>query len=217
MSLSIIIPVYEDREACEGVVSRLSEFGEVIVVDASKDDPVSVERLPAGVRLIRSEKALRSHQMNLGAVDAESEWILFLHADTVIPDESFHALEKVLDRPEVVGGGFARRFTSDSLLLRMTCWLADWRGRLWGLFLGDQAIFVRREVFERVGGFHSMSLFEDYDLCWRLAREGRMVCVDPPIASSDRRFRAGVVRTVWKDLLLTLNYFFRGKDAYLEE
>jgi hypothetical protein len=89
--------------------------------------------------------------------------------------------------------------------------LADWRGRWWGLFLGDQAIFVRRAVFEEIGGYRNFPVFEDYDLCRRLKTKGLMPCLNPPVLSSARRFRGGVVKQVVADFILTMRYFVRGE------
>lgn len=217
MELSIIIPVWEDREACLAVVPGYSVQGEVIVVDASQDRPLESGELPEDVVLVRSPKPHRACQMNLGAEKAQGDWLLFVHADTEIPDESFSALRCHAERDGLVGGGFARRFSGQSKLLSLTCRLADWRGRMWGYFFGDQAIFARKAAFEEVGGYRKMRLFEDLDLCRRLMDLGGMELVAPPIVSSNRRFQDGLVTRVWKDFVLTTNYFFREKDAYLEE
>jgi hypothetical protein len=211
MSLSIVIPVYEDRETCVALVPTLLEYGEIVVVDASREDPVTREDLPPGVILLRSEQAQRAEQMNLGVEQATGSELLFLHADTHLSQESWASLGEVWGDPAVVGGGFSRRFDSSSLLLRVTCCLADWRGRWWGHFLGDQAIFVRRAVFEEIGGYRNFPVFEDYDLCRRLKTKGLMPCLNPPVLSSARRFRGGVVKQVVADFILTMRYFVRGE------
>jgi len=211
MSLSIVIPVYADREACVALVPTLLEYGEIVVVDASREDPVTREDLPPGVILLRSEHAQRAAQMNLGVAQATGSELLFLHADTHLSQEGWASLREVWSDPAVVGGGFSRRFDSPSLLLRVTCCLADWRGRWWGLFLGDQAIFVRRAVFEEVGGYRALPVFEDYDLCRRLKTKGALPCLTPSVLSSARRFRDGVVKRVGADFILTMRYFASGR------
>ena len=217
MSLSIIVPVYEDREACVSLVPDLLKHGEVVVVDASVEDPVQEQDLPNGVQLIRADRAGRGLQMNLGVEHASGAELLFLHADTVISDEGFASLSQVWGEEEVVGGGFCRRFDSDSWMLRLTARMADWRGRTYGLFFGDQAIFVRRSVFEKVGGFRSLNAFEDYDLCIRVREHGAMRCLSPPILSSARRFRGGPFKRVVEDFLLTMRYFFLKRSPFYEE
>ena len=124
MNLSIVIPVYEDREACVALVPSLLAHGEIVVVDASREDPVTREDLPPGVILLRSEQAQRAEQMNLGVEQATGSELLFLHADTHLSKRSWASLDEVWSDPAVVGGGFARRFDSSSLLLRVTCGLA---------------------------------------------------------------------------------------------
>jgi hypothetical protein len=112
---------------------------------------------------------------------------------------------------EVVGGAFARHYASPSLLLRLTCALADWRNRIIGWHLGDQAMFVRRGLFFQLGGFRDVERFEDLDFSRRLKDAGRIVTLLPPVISSARRFeRNGAAWTTLRDLALTLRYVVRG-------
>jgi len=146
-------------------------------------------------------------QMNLGASTAGGDTLLFLHADTQLAPGALRAIEVALEEPAVLGGGFARRYESPSLFLRLTCALAEARTRLSGWFLGDQAIFVRRATFTALGGFREWDIFEDLDFSRRVARSGRVVTLRPPVLSAARRFAArGAVRTTWRDLGLTARY-----------
>lgn len=145
--------------------------------------------------------------MNLGAQHARSDILLFLHADTWIGPHALRQIQKALDQPDVVGGGFARRFKGASLVLRVTCRIGEFRSRLFGWFFGDQGIFARRNAFERVGGFRDLPLFEDVDFCRRLSRIGNLTTLRPPIVSSSRRFDArGSVLTTISDVGLTMRY-----------
>ena len=104
-------------------------------------------------------------------------------------------------------GDLPRRYDSSSWFLRITCLLAGLRTRWAGWFLGDQAIFIRREAFEQLGGFQDLDLFEDLDLSRRMARAGHVVTLFPPVISSSRRFRArGEVLTTVLDVWLTFRY-----------
>src|SRR5262245_46995647 len=100
--------------------------------------------------------------------------LLFLHADTRLPASALDRIESTLLNDRVVGGGFARRYDSNSWFLRTTCLLAGLRTRMIGWFLGDQAIFVRRGTFEKLGGFRDLELFEDLDFSMRMRQTGRV-------------------------------------------
>ena len=216
MRISVVIPVHEDRlEVCE-LASRLElqKCDELIVVDASCCDPVQRDDLPGGAKLMHSTGINRAHQQNLGAGKAQGEILLFLHADMTLPVGSLVRLRESMMDEGVAGGGFLRYFDSPSKFLRWTCRLAALRSGLLGWFLGDQALFVRREAFERVGGFRLLVAFEDFDLCRRLKRLGRLRALTPPVISSARRFAAGEVRRSLQDFLLVLRYCLQGEKPF---
>jgi hypothetical protein len=214
MRISVVIPVLEDRLELCAQVQRLDDFGELIVVDASTIDPIQCSDLPEGAQLISSAYANRAYQQNLGAQAATGEVLLFLPADTQLPMGAMEILCKALEDSAVVGGGFERFFDSPSLILRGTCQLATLRGYTLGWFLGDQALFVRREAFREVAGFRLLTVFEDYDLCRRLKKSGRLRCLRPPVVSSARRFSRGALVRSLKDLLLTVRYCLRGTRPF---
>ncbi|MDQ3200043.1 MAG: TIGR04283 family arsenosugar biosynthesis glycosyltransferase [Verrucomicrobiota bacterium] len=213
MKLSIIIPVANEAAALPQCLARLeSSPNEIIVVDAQSEDDTCgiVER--AGARLFSHPQRHRARQMNHGAAEASGSILLFLHADTLLPPGALAKIVRALDRPEVVGGAFIRRYLSPSLTLALTTRLAALRNRLIGWHLGDQAIFVRREVFEKLGGYRDMPIFEDLDFSRRLRSLGQTVTLAPPVLTSARRFaEKGPLRTTWDDLLLTRQYL-SGKD-----
>jgi GT2 family glycosyltransferase len=145
--------------------------------------------------------------MNLGAAQAHGRILLFLHADTLLPPGGLERIIDAIDRRGAVGGAFSRRYRSPSPILALTCCLAALRNRLFGWYLGDQAIFVRRDIFERLDGYREIPIFEDLDFSRRLRRLGKTVMLTPPAYSSARRFaRRGPLRTTWHDLLLTCRY-----------
>ena len=137
-------------------------------------------------------------------------------SDRVLRAMKRNRAEKIADavrRRQVVGGAFARRYASPSMFLRATCLLAELRGRMFGWFLGDQAIFVRTEVFDALGGFREWEIFEDLDFSRRMGRIGRVVTLRPPVVSSARRFSdRGAVRTTLCDFWLTCQYLL-GKPS----
>ena len=210
MTISVVIPAYNETAELPGTLAALRAqhlSHEVIVVDAGSTDSTATVAHEAGARIVASPRKQRAAQMNLGASEACGDALLFLHADTRLAPGALRRIESALRQPEVVGGGFARRYQSPSFFLRATCALAEARTRLCGWFLGDQAIFVRRTAFTALGGFREWDVFEDLDFSRRLARTGRVVTLRPPVVSAARRFTArGAVRTTWRDLALTARY-----------
>jgi len=170
-------------------------------------DDTRLRAASAGARVVASPRRGRAPQMNAGARVAGGDVLLFLHADVDLPQAAFGALHAALRDPELIGGAFKRRFDSPSLLLNLGCRLSDARGKRLRVYLGDQALFVRREVFDRLGGFREILLFEDVDFSRRLARLGRTGLVDAPIVASGRRFeKEGAFRRLSRNLWLTALY-----------
>jgi len=210
--ISVIIPTLNESGYLGATLQRVAQNAtkhEVIVSDGgSKDETVQIAT-QHGVRIIAVSPpaAGRAVQMNSGARVATCEILLFLHADTHLRSTSLSQIETALQNPAAVGGGFARRFDSGSAFLRFSCCLATWRCRKWGWFLGDQAIFVRRTVFDQLQGFRNMPLFEDLDFSRRLTRAGKVVTISPGIICSARRFRQrGPLLTTCRDFWLTCRY-----------
>ncbi|MDF1825860.1 MAG: TIGR04283 family arsenosugar biosynthesis glycosyltransferase [Verrucomicrobiales bacterium] len=190
--LSVIIPTLNEAENLPATLDcfRAAGIEEVIVVDGGSEDGTVERAVAGGSRVLTAPEPGRAGQMNLGARESSGEVLLFSHGDTRIPSQTLRNLEFVLkESPELVGGGFARRFESRSCLLRFTAWCSDFRGRWWGLFLGDQGIFVKRSVFEALRGFDEAVVpGEDLDFSYRMAKAGRTCLVGPPVMSSARRF-----------------------------
>jgi rSAM/selenodomain-associated transferase 2 len=208
--ISVIIPTYKEASCLSSALEAVkanSGRREVLVVDAASEDGTSEVVAAYGGKFLVCPRRQRAAQMNLGAQHAEGETLIFLHADTLLPPAAFTKIDKALGNPAVAGGAFARKFQSPSLFLYFTSHLAELRSRGMGWFLGDQAIFVRRNVFERMGGYRDFDLFEDLDFARRLRVQGRVATLRPQVISSGRRFdRQGPVRTTLADLLLTIRY-----------
>jgi len=208
--ISVVIPTCNEISYLSATLDSIADSKtnrEVIVVDAgSVDGTNDLARGKASLVLVSSWKQ-RAYQMNLGVQHTHGRILLFLHADTRLPTSALDHIESALSKDEIVGGGFARQYYSNSWLLRTTCLLAAWRTRWTGWFLGDQAIFVRRETFEKLGGFRDLELFEDFDFSIRMAQMGQVVTLSPPVISSSRRFkRRGEVLTTLSDVWLTCRY-----------
>lgn len=151
------------------------------------------------IELPRDREAGRARQLQAGFEACGGDAVLFLHADTRLPEGWPGAVRDALSDPSVVGGAFRFRFDpteSPSLGLRVIEWGARLRVALFGLPYGDQAIFVRRSVLEAVGGVPQAPMMEDLDLVATLKKRGRLARVPAPATTSTRRYRArGVLRT----------------------
>ena len=211
--ISVIIPVANEAAALPDCLARIERISsEIIVVDAGSDDESAAIAQAAGCTVLPALQRHRARQMNLGAAQARGRILLFLHADTWLPPDARTKITTAIDRQRALGGGFDRRYRSRSLILALTSRLAGLRTRLCGWHLGDQAIFVRRDVFERLHGYRDISIFEDLDFSHRLRALGWTATLTPPVSSSARRFaERGPLHRTWHDLLLT-RQFLSGKD-----
>ena len=214
--ITVIVPTWNEEEHLAATLSTVENSKvprEIFVVDGgSNDHTAEIARL-SGATVLASPVRQRAAQLNLGAAESTGEIVLFLHADTILPPGGLDLVENSFMNGSIVGGAFARRFQSRSLFLRFTCALAEIRNRAIGWHLGDQAMFVRRAVFEKLGGFAPIDQFEDLEFSRRLGREGQLVTLCPPVMTSSRRFeRDGpLVRTV-RDFILAMRYL-RGADG----
>ncbi|MGH7717604.1 MAG: TIGR04283 family arsenosugar biosynthesis glycosyltransferase [Gemmatimonadaceae bacterium] len=192
--ISIIIPTYNEAAGIAETLARLRMLDgcEVVVVDGdSADDTVAIARSLGAT--VTSASRGRGIQMNHGATLAGGDILLFLHADTRLPDTADALIRAALREPAVIGGCFRLRFDDAHPVLRASAFLTRYSFRLF--HYGDEAFFVRREVFEHLGGYRPFPLMEDLDLWLRMRRLGRLAVLAPPVIASARRFRRhGVVR-----------------------
>ncbi len=207
---SIIVPVLDDAEALGSLLRRLARESdvEILVVDGANDP--AVERLCDGrpdVRLLRTP-AGRALQMNAGAAAARGDWLLFLHADSQLPRPWRTALDAAARDPDIVGGWFRFALDADAWQARAIERLVAWRVRTFRLPYGDQGIFVRRDLFAALGGFHELPLMEDVDFVRRLTAAGHTLSSPLPLVTSARRWqRDGWFRRSARNLLLLSLYF----------
>ena len=198
-AISVIVPVL-DEEARLG--RRLAELtatpglGEVLVVDGgSADSTAAIAHTFSGVRLLSAARG-RARQMNAGAAAAVGDVFLFLHADVSLPRDAATWIVRTLADPRVVAGAFRTWTVPDGASTRLgrVLHLADIRSRVTRFPYGDQAIFVRRDAFARVGGFPDQPLMEDLELSRRLRRLGRIATVPAVVRVSGRRFVTRPIR-----------------------
>jgi len=196
VNISIIIPTLNEeatiRELAESLGRLRSDFEVVVADGGSEDATVSLLR-QLGMRVIETSRG-RGRQMNAGAKLASGDVLLFLHADTRLPEGALAMIEDLLRDERVCGGNFSLVFDGETREARLLTWLYPLL-RLGGMCYGDSAIFVRRNVFEQLGGYRDYPIFEDCDLYQRMRRVGRFVRLNAAAVTSSRRFEGRFVRT----------------------
>ena len=208
MTISVIIPTLNEAQNIRATLAPLRHpaFGEVLVADGGSLDRTVAEAAPAAKVL--TAPTGRARQMNTGAATASGDVLLFLHADTLLPPTAADDIIATLADPRVVGGHFNARITPDHGLLWLVGRMMSWRARLTGIATGDQAIFVRRDVFEQLGGFPDIPLMEDIAFSRRLKQAGRVAALRSCVMTSGRRWEQhGAARTILLMWWLRLLFF----------
>jgi len=192
MTLSVIIPALNEARRIPGLAAGLARQNtahEVILVDGGSDDETVQLARNAGYKTLTTS-AGRGRQLRVGAEAANGDILLFLHADSQLPDGALAAIENALrTHPAAPGGNFKLVFDGDDDFSRWLNGFYAWiRAR--GFYYGDSGVFVRRQVYDHIGGIRPIALMEDYDFNRRMERYGETVCIeDPVLTSSSRRFR----------------------------
>jgi rSAM/selenodomain-associated transferase 2 len=208
-ALSVIIPTLNEASELPETLKRaraIPEVKEIIVVDAGSTDDTRAIARDHNCIVIESEPS-RGKQLRLGAQRASGDVVLFLHADTWLPENAGTVIAETLARPLVVAGGFYKRFRDGGALpgSRLRCWL------LWALtnrLFGDQAIFVKRDVLENCGGVPAVPLMEEFELCKNISIQGRIALAKSTVLTTARKFREeGTLRTYWRMAQCTFRYW----------
>jgi rSAM/selenodomain-associated transferase 2 len=217
MKISVIIPVLNEAPILETTLRHIATLKgdfEVIVVDGgSRDNTASIAGRYA--RVLNSPKG-RSIQMNLGAKAAAGQVLLFLHADTRLPECAFSAIAETMANPAIIGGRFKIRLDETGWQYRMVGSGINLRDRFFSGFTGDQAIFIRKPVFETLGGYRDMPLMEDLDLGRRMCRYGKVTRLPLTVVTSARRWKNnGVFKTILLMWALRIGYLLGHPPQHL--
>jgi rSAM/selenodomain-associated transferase 2 len=211
--ISVIIPAYNEEQALpatlRGLFAQPGDY-EVIVVDGGSTDRTrEIVHGEPRASLLRAPKG-RASQMNAGAREARGEWLLFLHADTVLPDGALAKLNRLESDRAVQAGGFFHQFSGGDWRLLLISFLDNFRCVRSRIIYGDQAMFVRRELFERLGGYPDQPILEDVAFCEKLIRVTRPLLLEPPVITDSRKFvKMGIWRSFARVLLIILHVEFR--------
>jgi len=216
VSIGIIIPTLDEERALLSTLTSLepANFDEIIVVDGGSRDqtPSIVESYQATVpdRAIRVLQSLpgRARQMNAGASESRAEMLVFLHADTRLPTDARSEIETVASDPLYVGGRFDVQFEQDWGYAWVISRMMNLRSRWSSISTGDQALFVRRTVFQQLGGFEDIPIMEDIEFTSRLKRVGKIASLRSKVVTSFRRWeQRGPFRTMIN--MWTLRFLYR--------
>lgn len=217
--LSIVVPVLDEADTIVSALSALSSFrargAEVIVADGgSRDGTVTLAR-PLADKVIAAPRG-RARQMNTGAATASTDVLMFLHCDCALPDDADRLVLDGLAQTGTAWGRFDVQIEGKHPLLPLVAAMMNLRSRLTGIATGDQAIFVRRDAFERAGRFPDIALMEDIAFSRAMKRISRPLCLSARIRTSGRRWeKNGVIRTVVLMWRLRLAYFLGENPASL--
>lgn len=215
--ISIIIPVLNEATTIEATLTILQDTPdlEIIVVDGgSRDQTINIanfvsKQLASSLSIkIIATTAGRAHQMNTGAVVAKGDILLFLHGDTSLPPQFNLLLLQALQDAVTVAGAFELRINAQLPGLRLVEKMVNMRSRFFSLPYGDQAIFMKKSVFEEIGGFPNLPIMEDFELMLALRKLGKIVIISAPVITSGRRWqKLGVVKTTLLNQLIIAGYF----------
>lgn len=217
-AVSVIIPVLNEANSIQSVLQTIRETGispkqpeapeiEIIVVDGGSQDETVPLAEQAGAIVVSTSKG-RAKQMNLGAQIATGEVLLFLHADTVLPEGWMMQVQQTLGRSTVVAGAFELSIDGKEWGLRGVEWGVKWRSRLMQLPYGDQAIFLKASTFHQMDGFPQLPIMEDFELIRRLKPLGKIAIAPAAVLTSARRWqKLGILKTTLLNQLIVAAYF----------
>ena len=217
--ISVIIPTLNEEEQISNWCKFQSLMGahdtwaslpcEIIIVDGGSSDQTVFLARSLGLRVETCSPG-RGVQLNHGARMASGKILLFLHADTRLPAGFARPILDCLEKPTTIAGAFSLTIEDAGLLLKTICFWANLRSRLLQLPYGDQAIFIRRDDFLRLGGFPETPIMEDFIFIRRAAQEGRITTLPQRVTTSARRWqRRGIIRTTLINQLVILGFYAR--------
>jgi rSAM/selenodomain-associated transferase 2 len=216
LSLAVVIPSLNEADRIEAAIASAWEAGadEVVVADGGSTDGTR-ERAAAVARVVLSPRG-RAAQMNAGAAATTSDVVLFLHADSRLPGGTAALIRGVLEDPLVGAGAFRMRFNAPGLYFRFITTLAHARAWWWGITLGDQAIFARRDLFARLRGYREFPILEDLDFADRARRAARFRILKAEVLTSARRWQQkGRLRTSLSNWAILFLYRLGAPPGWL--
>jgi rSAM/selenodomain-associated transferase 2 len=218
MRIAVVMPVLNEEKNLAASVRAVQRLvpDELVVVDGGSTDRTRQICADLNVHCVGAPRG-RAAQMNVGAARTTGEVLLFLHADTRLPDSAFDDIRAAFIDASCVGGRFDVRLDSDRAMHKIIGAMISLRSRLSKVGTGDQAIFIRRAVFARLGGFPEIPLMEDIALSRAMKRAGKVACLRSRVVTSARRWKIeGSWRTIFKMWILKSLYLLGVSPAHLK-
>ncbi|MBE0523294.1 MAG: TIGR04283 family arsenosugar biosynthesis glycosyltransferase [Methanosarcinales archaeon] len=194
--ISIITPVLNEEEYVGKFLLHLNNMDndfELILVDGGSTDRTIgqiheyLTSFRHGFELLETKKG-RGYQMNMGAKRARGDILLFLHIDSLIDKGSLRIITMELEDPAIIGGGFTQRFKDTDIFLTLVSLLGNFRTRLTNIFYGDYGFFIKKDIFEKIGGYDDIPFLEDVEICRKAKKFGKLKQIDCRIHTSSRRY-----------------------------
>ncbi|MBD2385919.1 TIGR04283 family arsenosugar biosynthesis glycosyltransferase [Cylindrospermum sp. FACHB-282] len=207
-TISIIIPTLNEAENLKNAIASTqpSTNIEIIVVDGGSQDGTVEIAQGLGVKVISSSPG-RAGQMNAGALAAKGAVLLFLHGDSRLPTGFDVMIRTTLQQPGIVAGAFSLRIDASHWGLRLVEWGVKWRSHFWQMPYGDQAIFLTKEVFHKIGNFPELPIMEDFELIKRLKTLSKIALIPVPVTTSARRWlQKGIFQTTLLNQIVIIAY-----------
>jgi rSAM/selenodomain-associated transferase 2 len=214
MKISVIIPVLHEREKINEILDSIKSIAadvpyEMIVVDGDASGDTIAHISDSSVITLTTPRG-RALQMNAGAAKACGDILLFLHADTLLPQKAFPKIITALSNSSFIGGAFDLKIQNHRWIFRIIGRAASWKHRLTRVPYGDQAIFMLRRYFENIGGYAGIPLMEDVELMRRVKRQGgRIIVLPDAVTTSSRKWETdGVFYTIMRNWIIQVLYLF---------
>lgn len=208
MQLAIVVPVLNEAANIPALCAHLQKIAlsaEVVLVDGGSTDDTARLARACGMTVVSAPRG-RARQMNAGANATQAPHLLFLHADTQLPEQALSLVQDALQHH--AWGRFDVRIEGQAKMLRVVATLMNWRSRLTGIATGDQAMFMTRAAFDQLNGFPDQPLMEDIEMSAALKRISPPVCLQQKVITSGRRWeQRGVWRTIFLMWRLRLAYW----------
>jgi len=209
--ISVIIPSFDENQyllnSIESVLQNNYADCEIIIVESGNIENTIKILKQYDIKIIKSRKG-RSYQLNFGAKIAKGNILLFLHADTVLPENSLTEIESVAKNN--VGGGFLQKFSGNNFLLKLVSFRSNSRSMINKIFFGDQAVFVRKQIFDKLNGYRDIPIMEDLDFSKRMKKMGKISVIKDEVTVSGRNYlRYGIIKLTLVYFVLMVMYHLR--------
>ncbi len=218
---SIIIPVYKEKKIINNTIQNLKSLrnfkkSEIIIVDGDQDKSTLKNIIDNNVIKISSVKG-RAVQMNTGADIAKGEILIFLHADTILPNNALDKIEELINYKKYKAGAFDLSIDSKKFIYKLISFISSIRSRITRIPYGDQAYFIRKDYFFYLGKFMNVPIMEDVDLMNRIKKgRGKIFIINEKVKTSVRRWeKEGVIRCTLRNWLLIIFYYMGFKPEKL--